>query len=105
MSTKNLILVSLVSMALGASTPLKADSVVLFQDAYSAPSGGFPAGSQVTGGEFYATTSPSSFLANYSPLVLIGGGFTTFCASVNGDFFTTLPYDFSLTQMDNNPNL
>jgi hypothetical protein len=105
MSTKKLILVSLVSTAFAAATMVKANSVILYQDAFSAPAGGFPAGSMVTGGEFEANTSPQSFLAAYSPLVQIGGGFTTFCASVNDNFYTTLPYTYGLSQMDNDPNV
>jgi len=103
MKTNHVILMALVSLAAATAPQLMADTVVLYQDAYSAPNG---AGS-ASGGEFSAITLPTSYLADYSPLALFnaggGFGFDTFCVEVGVDFYPGVTYGYTLGQSLSSP--
>jgi hypothetical protein len=83
-----------------AALPLHAaNTVTLYQNAYSYPVG--IAGGD-SGGEFTAVTSPQAFLGNYAPQATVnpgsGLGFETFCVQVNVQFNPGQTYNYSLSQ-------
>jgi len=84
--------------ALSAVSPaLRADTITLYQDAYSYPN---PIGN--SGGEFNAITSPTSYTGNYSPETALnvgyGLGFETFCVQVGIEFNVGQTYNYTLSQ-------
>ncbi len=79
---------------------LQADTITLYQDAYSYPVG--TAGGS-SGGEFNAITAPTSYLGNgYTAQTAFnigyGAGFETFCMQVAVEFNPTQTYNYTLGQ-------
>jgi hypothetical protein len=80
-----------VILGLGMLVPqVRANSVVLTQDAYS----------YQVGGEFNAVTSPDNFLPYYSPLAVVGNGFQTFCIETTVEFSPGSTYSYTLSSSD-----
>ncbi len=78
-------------LGLGMLVPqVRANSVVLTQDAYSYD----------VGGEFNAVTSPDNFLPYYSPLAVVGNGFQTFCIETAVEFSPGNTYSYTLSSSD-----
>lgn len=100
MKTRTLGYIGLVAGLAMATTSLKANSIVLYQDNYSYPVG--TAGGS-SGGEFNAVTSPTSFVGNgYTSQTAFdigyGTGFETFCVQVAVEFNVTQTYNYTLGQ-------
>ena len=70
----------------------KANSITLYENAYS----------YSDGGEFTAFTSPDNFLGNFAAVATLGGGFETFCEQSSVYFSPGVSYAYALATQDSN---